>query len=86
MSNDVRKAILGNVGTLIAFRVGSEDAGLLAREFQRVFGAEDLLSLPHRHFYLKLMIDGTPSRPFSAQSISLPNCPSFQPAAGTAPH
>jgi len=71
VSLDVRKAVLGNVGTLIAFRVGPEDAGLLAREFQPVFGVEDLLSLPHRHFYLKLMIDGTPSRPFSAETLSI---------------
>lgn len=71
VSNDVRKAVLGNVGTLIAFRVGPEDAGLLAREFQPAFGVEDLLSLPHRHFYLKLMIDGTPSRPFSAETVPL---------------
>ena len=67
---DVRKAVLGNVGTLISFRVGPEDAGLLAREFQPVFGVEDLLNLPHRHFYLRLMIDGTPSRAFSAETLS----------------
>ena len=59
----------------VAFRVGSEDAGLLAREFQPVFGVEDLLSLPHRHFYLKLMIDGTPSWPFSAETLSLLDLP-----------
>jgi len=68
VSAEVRKAVLGNVGTLVAFRVGPEDAGFLAREFQPVFSAEDLLTLPHRHFYLKLMIDGTPSRPFSART------------------
>ena len=66
---EVRKAVLGNVGTLISFRVGPEDAGLLAREFQPVFGVEDLLNLPHRHFYVRLMIDGTPSRAFSGQTL-----------------
>ena len=66
---DVRKAVLGNVGTLISFRVGPEDAGLLAREFQPVFGVEDLLNLPNYHCYLKLMIDGAPSRAFSAQTL-----------------
>lgn len=65
---EVRHAVLGNAGTLVAFRVGPEDAGVLAREFQPAFDVEDLLNLPNRNFYLKLMIDGTPSRPFSART------------------
>ena len=68
---DVRHAILGNVGTLISFRVGAEDAPYLAREFQPVFGVEDLLNLPNHDLYLKLMIDGAPSPPFSAQGVAL---------------
>jgi hypothetical protein len=63
---DVRHAIIGNAGTTIAFRMGAEDARFLGKEFAPVFGAEDLLSLPNYHIYLKLMIDGAPSRPFSA--------------------
>jgi hypothetical protein len=65
---DIRHAVLGNVGTLISFRVGPEDAVVLAHEFQPVFDTLDLLNLPNHHIYLKLMIDGTPSRPFSAQT------------------
>jgi len=68
---DVRHAVLGNAGTLIAFRIGAEDAPLLAREFQPTFDVEDLINLPNRHFYLKLMIDGSPSRPFSARTMDL---------------
>jgi hypothetical protein len=63
---DIRHSVLGNAGTLIAFRVGAEDAAYLAREFQPTFGVLDLLNLPNRHIYLKLMIDGAPSAPFSA--------------------
>lgn len=63
---EVRHAVLGNVGTLIAFRTGAEDASHLAREFSPVFSADDLTTLPNYHMFLKLMIDGTPSRPFSA--------------------
>jgi type IV secretory pathway TraG/TraD family ATPase VirD4 len=63
---DIRHAVLGNAGTLISFRVGPEDAAILAREFQPAFGVEDLLNLPNYHLYLKLMIDGTPSGAFSA--------------------
>ncbi len=66
---DIRHAVLGNAGTLISFRVGSEDAGILASEFQPRFEVLDLLSLANRDIYLKLMIDGTPSRPFSAQTL-----------------
>jgi type IV secretory pathway TraG/TraD family ATPase VirD4 len=66
---DILHAVLGNAGTLISFRVGAEDAPYLAREFQPTFGVEDLVNLPNRAFYLRLMVDGTPSRPFSASSI-----------------
>jgi hypothetical protein len=64
---DIRSAVLGNAGTLISFRVGAEDAPYLAREFQPKFGVDDLLSLPNRSIYLRLMVDGVPTAPFSAQ-------------------
>ena len=67
---DIRHAVLGNAGTIITFRVGAEDASLLAKEFQPNFGVEDLLNLPNHDIYLKLMIDGAPSRPFSAGSLN----------------
>jgi hypothetical protein len=60
---------LGNAGTLISFRVGPEDAALLAREFDPVFTPLDLMNLPNHDIYIKLMIDGTPSRPFSATTL-----------------
>jgi hypothetical protein len=66
---DVRHAVLGNVGTFIAFRLGAEDAGLIARELSPGFSAEDLINLPNYAIYLRLMIDGAPSRPFSAETI-----------------
>lgn len=67
----VRAALLGNVGTLIAFRVGAEDASYLAREFYPVFTEADFVNLPKYVMYLKLLIDGVPSQGFSAQSLSL---------------
>jgi hypothetical protein len=66
---EIRHAVLGNVGTTIAFRVGPEDAMLLAQEFQPKFEALDLVNLPNRSIYLRLMIDGTPSPPFSATTV-----------------
>lgn len=65
----VRGAIFGNVGTLISFKVGLEDAKFLAEEFYPEFSQEDLINLPSYNFYLKLMIDGTTSRPFSGESL-----------------
>lgn len=68
---DIRSAVIGNAGTLISFRVGAEDAPFLVREFQPTFDVEDLLNLPNRSVFLKLMIDGTPSRPFSAETATM---------------
>jgi len=66
----IRAAIFGNVGTIISFRVGAEDAKYLAKEFSPVFSESDLINLPNYHIYLKLMIDGATSEPFSA--ITMP--------------
>ena len=66
---EIRHAVLGNAGTLIAFRVGAEDAPYLAREFQGRFSEKDLTSLANREIYVKLAIDGQPSRGFSARTV-----------------
>ncbi|MDE2498577.1 MAG: ATP-binding protein [Alphaproteobacteria bacterium] len=68
---DIQHAVLGNAGTIISFRVGPEDATIVADEFQPTFDVLDLLSLPNRSIYLKLMIDGSPSKPFSAATLSM---------------
>ncbi len=65
----VRRGILGNVGTHVVFRVGPEDATLLAREMAPVFDAADLLALPNYHIALTLMVDGAPSRGFSGVTM-----------------
>ncbi|MFA5052577.1 MAG: type IV secretion system DNA-binding domain-containing protein [Parcubacteria group bacterium] len=69
LSETVRPAIFGNVGTLIAFRVGAEDAEFLEKEFSPEFMATDLVNTGKHHFYIKLMIDGIASRPFSARNL-----------------
>jgi len=66
LDDEVRHSVLGNVGTVVSFRVGPEDAGIMSREFQPAFDILDLLNLSNHHFYVKLMIDGAPSHPFSA--------------------
>ena len=65
----IRHAVLGNAGTTISFRLGAEDAPYLSREFQARFSDVDLVQLPNHHVYLKLMIDGMPSLPFSAKTL-----------------
>ena len=70
MEEGVRDAVFGNVGTLISFRVGAEDAEYLEKEFVPYFNAEDLVNLAKYNIYLKLMIDGIAGRPFSAVTLS----------------
>lgn len=68
-------SILGNVGTLIAFATGSEDAEILRKEFFPQFDAADLQGLPQHAVYLKLSIDGRTSAPFSAETFPLSPLP-----------
>jgi hypothetical protein len=70
MDDEVRRAILGNAGTLISFRVGTEDAQILSREMYPVFDMESFINLPNYSVFLKLMIEGVPSKPFSATSMT----------------
>jgi CxxC-x17-CxxC domain-containing protein len=69
-STAVRDAVFGNVGTMISFRVGAADAEFLEQEFMPEFLQNDLIRLPNYNIYLKLMIDGISSRPFSAKTIA----------------
>jgi hypothetical protein len=68
LQEKIRAAIFGNCGTIISFRVGANDAELLAKEFYPVFEAIDLVNLPRYSMYLKLMVDGSSSVAFSAIS------------------
>ena len=68
----VRDAVFGNVGTLVCFRVGAVDAEFLEQEFTPEFEQEDLIHLPNYNVYIKLLIDGVTSRPFSAKTIAPP--------------
>lgn len=65
----VKPAVFGNVGTILCFRVGAADAEELVREFAPVFTEEDLVNLPKYEIYLRLMIDGVASDPFSARGL-----------------
>ncbi|MCL5782247.1 MAG: type IV secretion system DNA-binding domain-containing protein [Patescibacteria group bacterium] len=69
MDEQVRAAVFGNVGTMIVFRIGATDAEVLEKEFMPTFTVEDLVNLGFTQIYLKLMIDGLTSAPFSAVTL-----------------
>ena len=73
MDEKVRDAVFGNVGTFIVFRVGAYDAEVLEQEFAPEFTAQDIVNLGFANVYMKLMINGVASRPFSA--LTLPPIP-----------
>ena len=68
----VRDAVFGNVGTMVSFRVGAEDAEFLEKEFTPEFLQTDFVNLGKYTIYVKLMIDGVASRPFSANTLPPP--------------
>ena len=70
MDENVRDAVFGNVGTLISFRIGAEDAEFLEKELLPEFNASDLVNLGKYNIYLKLMIDGLAGKPFSATTLA----------------
>ena len=69
MAEEVRDAVFGNIGTLVSFRVGAEDAEMLEKEFAPEFTVNDIVNLNKRQIYLKLMIDGVASNAFSAMTM-----------------
>ena len=75
MTDSVRDAVFGNVGTTISFRVSADDAPILSKQFEPVFEAQDLLNLNNRHFVLSMIINGEKTPAFSATTLSIPKPP-----------
>ena len=71
VEDKIRETIFGNVGTIISFRIGAEDAKLLNNEFSPVCTVEDLLNLNVREFVVKLSIDGQSMDPFSGKTLTV---------------
>jgi len=69
-STKVRDAVFGNVGTLVAFRIGASDAEFLEKEFLPEFSIDDLVNLDKYNIYLRLMINGAASKSFSALTLA----------------
>lgn len=69
LDDEIKQAVLGNAGTVLSFRIGTEDAMHMSKEMFPEFTIEDFINLPNYKMYLKLMIDGKPSRPYSAYTL-----------------
>jgi len=69
LEEEVKHAILGNVGTLVCFRIGPEDARILGGEFAPEFESLDLTNLPNHNCYVRLLVHGEVARPFSARTL-----------------
>lgn len=72
MTETVRGAVFGNVGTMISFRVSAEDSQVLAQQFEPQFEAADLLQMHNRHFIINMVIQGEKAPAFSATTLNLP--------------
>ena len=70
LTDNVKAAVFGNVGTMITFRVGATDAEQLEKEFAPAFTADDIVNLGARQIYLRLSIDGVGSKPFSSRTMA----------------
>ncbi|NTW61275.1 type IV secretion system DNA-binding domain-containing protein [Candidatus Saccharibacteria bacterium] len=72
MSETVRDAVFGNVGTMISFRVSADDAPILAKQFEPQFEPGDLLQMHNRNFIVSMVIKGEKAPAFNATTLSLP--------------
>lgn len=72
MSETVRDAVFGNVGTMISFRVSADDSPILAKQFEPQFEPNDLLQMHNRHFIINMVINGEKAPAFSATTLTLP--------------
>ncbi len=70
-SKDLRDAVFGNTGTMVSFRIGAEDAEVMAKEFAPTFNEFDLVNVDRFNAYIKLMINGTGSKPFNMATYPL---------------
>ncbi len=75
MTDSVRDAVFGNVGTTISFRVSADDAPVLTKQFEPTFDESDLLQLNNRHFVISMIINGEKVPAFSATTLSIPSSP-----------
>ncbi len=75
MTDSVRDAVFGNVGTTISFRVSADDAPILVKQFEPTFEESDIIQLNNRNFVISMIINGEKVPAFSAKTLSIPDTP-----------
>jgi hypothetical protein len=75
MTESVRNAVFGNVGTIISFRVSVDDAPTLTKQFEPEFEEGDLIQMNNRYFVINMIVNGEKTRAFSATTLSIPPAP-----------
>lgn len=73
--SDIKGTVFGNIGSIIAMRVGADDGAYLSNEFTPIFGTEDFINLGVREMLIKMSIDGQTTQPFSATTVDVPPPP-----------
>lgn len=81
LTDEIRDAVFGNMGTIVAFRVGQQDVDILAKYFQPHFDANDLLRVPNHNTIVRTLVGGVPTQPFSMSTIPPMGSPNSQLAA-----
>ncbi len=72
LSDDIKNAVLGNVGSMAVFRISSEDAEVLVKRLEPIFSTQDILKLDNRNAYVSMLVDGVPAKPFNIKTPDLP--------------
>jgi len=72
LEEGIRDAVFGNVGNICSFRVGSEDAEFLQKQFAPTFSASDFMNIANRNAYVKMLVDGKPEKPFNIETLAAP--------------
>jgi len=68
LDEKIKNAVFGNVGSMVCFRIGAEDAEFVVKQYEPVFSQQDLINIDNFNAYLKLLIDGQTTRPFNIQT------------------
>ncbi len=72
LSEDIKNSVFGNVGNMIVYRVGSDDAEYLAKQFEPIFTATQIMNIDNYNAYVKLLVRGKPSKPFNIEAMTPP--------------
>jgi hypothetical protein len=72
LEENIKDAVFGNVGSIATFRVGADDAEYLEKQFAPTFAAKDIMNIENYNAYLKILVNGTPEKPFNIKTLASP--------------